>query len=196
MASVSVSYLYRFGPFVLDSRRRTLSRSDSPVFLTPKAFDVLIFLVQNPNRLVTKEELLHAVWGDTFVEEGNLTQYISHIRKALGDNSEETRLIVTIARKGYQFAADVAVATAVDTAMQAAVQVSAESSVASRQPPIGARADEAVPKAPWHWRKAELVGASAVLLAVVCFASWRHFRGATPQRSQKIMLAVLPFQNL
>lgn len=53
--------LYRFGQFVLDSRRRTLSRADSPVFLTPKAFDVLSFLVQNPNRLVTKEELLQAV---------------------------------------------------------------------------------------------------------------------------------------
>ena len=83
MASVSVSYLYSFGPFVLDSRKRTLSRADSPVFLTPKAFDVLLFLVQNPNRLVTKEELLRAVWGDTFVEDGNLTQYISHLRKAL-----------------------------------------------------------------------------------------------------------------
>src|SRR5277367_2832980 len=102
--------LYRFDQFVLDPARRALSRDDSPVSLTPKAFDVLLFLVQNPNRLVTKEELLQAVWGDTFVEEGNLTQYISHLRKAFGDNSEETRLIVTIARKGYQFAARVTLA--------------------------------------------------------------------------------------
>jgi DNA-binding winged helix-turn-helix (wHTH) protein len=117
--------VYSFGQFVLDSRKRTLSRADSPVSLTPKAFDVLLFLAQNPNRLVTKEELLQAVWGDTFVEEGNLTQYISHLRKALGDNSEDTRLIVTIARKGYQFTVDVTVAEAADTAKQAAVQVSA-----------------------------------------------------------------------
>src|ERR1700733_8526849 len=94
---------FRFGQFVLDPGGRTLSCADSPVPLTPRAFDVLLFLVQNPNRLVTKEELLQAVWGGTFVEEGNLTQYISHLRKALGDNSEEARLIVTIARKGYQF---------------------------------------------------------------------------------------------
>ncbi len=87
-----MSNLYRFGQFVLDPARRTLSRADSPVSLTPKAFDVLLFLAQNPNRLVTKEELLQAVWGDTFVEEGNLTQYISHLRKALGDNSEDTPL--------------------------------------------------------------------------------------------------------
>src|ERR1700736_2997464 len=105
-----MSRLYQFGQFALDSRRRTLSRADSPISLTPKAFDVLLFLAQNPNRLVTKEELLQAVWGHTFVEEGNLTQYIYNLRKALGDNSEDARLIVTIARKGYQFTADLPVA--------------------------------------------------------------------------------------
>src|ERR1700734_2611035 len=107
-----MSDFYRFGQFVLDPGRRPLSRADSPVSLPPKAFDVLFFLLQNPNRLVTKEELLQAVWGDTFVEDGILTQYISHLRKALGDNSEDARLIVTIARRGYQFAGDVTVTQA------------------------------------------------------------------------------------
>src|SRR5262249_44627524 len=102
-SSPAGGYLYSFGPFVLDSRRRTLFHDDSPVSLTPKAFDLLLFLAQNPNRLVTKEELLQAVWGDRFVEEGNLTQYISHLRKALSDDSADRRLIVTVARKGYQF---------------------------------------------------------------------------------------------
>src|SRR5713226_2932085 len=189
--------LYRFGQFALDSRKRTVSRADSPVSLTPKAFDVLLFLVQNPNRLVTKEELLQAVWGDTFVEEGNLTQYISHLRKALGDNSEDTRLIVTIARKGYQFTADVTVAEAADTAKQAAVQVPPpESSLADIQPALESPANEAVPKAPRRWRRAAFVCTSAVLLVIVGFASWRHFRAITPAKSQKIMLAVLPFENL
>src|ERR1700759_2005088 len=114
-----MSELYGFGEFMLDPRRRTLSRAGSGVSLTPKAFDVLLFLVQNPNRLVTKEELLQSVWGDAFVEEGNLTQYISHLRKALGDNAEDTRLIVTIARKGYQFTGDVAVAETEENAKQA-----------------------------------------------------------------------------
>src|ERR1700690_512022 len=107
-----MSDVYCFGEFVLDPRRRTLTRSDSSISLTPKAFDVLLFLIQNPNRLVTKEELLQAVWGGTIVEEGNLTQYISHLRKALADNSEDARLIVTIARKGYQFTARVTVVAA------------------------------------------------------------------------------------
>src|ERR1700681_752226 len=106
--------LYCFGPYVLDSKRRTLHCDKSPIPITPKAFDVLLFLAQNPNRLITKDELLKAVWGDAFVEEGNLTQYISHLRKALGDNSEETRLIVTISRKGYQFTARVTVPEAED----------------------------------------------------------------------------------
>ena len=92
---------YHFGQFVLDPGRRTLSRPDSSVSLTPKAFDVLLSLAQNPNRPVTKEELLQAVWGDTVVEEGNLAQYVWHLRKALGDDSENPRLIVTLARKGY-----------------------------------------------------------------------------------------------
>src|SRR6266478_5055090 len=136
-SSLADGYLHRFSQFALDSRKRTVSRADSPVSLTPKAFDVLLFLVQNPNRLVTKEELLLAVWGETFVEEGNLTQYISHLRRALGDNSEDARMIVTIARKGYQFTANVTVAEAGDTPIQAAVQVStADSSLADTQPAL------------------------------------------------------------
>jgi TolB-like protein/DNA-binding winged helix-turn-helix (wHTH) protein len=187
-------YVYRFGEFALDSRKRTLSRAESPVSLTAKAFDVLLFLAQHPNRLVTKEELLQAVWGDTFVEEGNLAQYISHLRKALGDVSEDARLIVTIARKGYQFTADVTVTKAADSAKQAAVQVStADGSPA--QSGIENPAAEAVSRDPRHWQKAVIVGASAVVVVIVSLASWRLF-GSMTARSQKIMLAVLPFQNL
>src|ERR1700693_369948 len=129
-----MSDLYCFGQFVLDPGRRTLSRADSPVSLTPKAFDVLLFLVQNPNRLVSKEELLQAGWAATFVEEGNLKQYIAHLRKALGDNAEDTRLIVTIARKGYQFTGDVTVAEAADIAKHATLRAAATetSKVAAR----------------------------------------------------------------
>jgi len=196
-SSPADGYLYRFGQFVLDSRKRTLSRTDSPVPLTAKAFDVLLFLAQHPNRLVTKEELLKAVWGDTFVEEGNLAQYISHLRKALGDVSEHARLIVTIARKGYQFTPDVTVAETADTATQAEVQVStAERSLADIQSALRSPAVEAAPKAPRRWWKAAVVGASVVLLGVVGFASWRHFARMTSPSPQKIMLAVLPFENL
>jgi TolB-like protein/DNA-binding winged helix-turn-helix (wHTH) protein len=196
-----MSHLYRFGQFALDSWKRTLSRADSRVSLTPKAFDVLLFLAQNPNRLVTREELLHAVWGDTFVEEGNLTQHISLLRKALGDNSEDTRLIVTIARKGYQFTGDVTVAKAADTAKQAAVQVpTSKGSLADMQPVLGSPPDEVVveaaSKAPKHWRNAATLAALTVVLAAGTYTSWRHFSRTTTTPSNKIMLAVLPFENL
>jgi TolB-like protein/DNA-binding winged helix-turn-helix (wHTH) protein/Tfp pilus assembly protein PilF len=187
----------RFGQFVLDTRKRTLSRGDSPVFLTPKAFDVLIFLVQNPNRLVTKEELLQAVWGNTFVEEGNLTQYISHLRKALGDNSEDTRLIVTIARKGYQFTANVvAVAELGDISKRTDVRIPTTEGRQTDISPVEFPAEEAAPKVQKPWRRAAVVAVSAVILVGVAYISWRHFRAITPPKSERILLAVLPFQNL
>src|SRR5580704_9430766 len=145
---VPTGNIYRFGEFLLDPARRTLSRADSPVSLTPKAFDVLLHLAQNPNRLVTKEELLKAVWGDTIVEEGNLTQYISHLRKALGDNSEDTRLIVTIARKGYQFTARVTVDEAADTAKHATLQVAATETSKTDLRPVEFSSKENVTKSP------------------------------------------------
>src|SRR5277367_5732180 len=145
---IPTNNLYRFGQFVLDPDKRILLRADSPVFLTPKAFDVLLFLVQNPNRLVTKDELLQAVWGDTFVEEGNLTQYISHLRKALGDNAEDTRLIVTIARKGYQFTARVTVAEAVDIAKHPVLQGAATETSKTDARPVEFPTNEKVSQSP------------------------------------------------
>src|SRR5215472_12942090 len=90
--------LYHFGPYVLDPRRRTLSRSGLPVSLTPKAFDLLVFFAQNPNRVITKDELLKAVWADSFVEEGNLTQNVFLLRKMLGQQSEDSGLILIFDR--------------------------------------------------------------------------------------------------
>jgi eukaryotic-like serine/threonine-protein kinase len=168
-----MSNLYTFGHFVLDPGRRTLSRADCPVSLTPKAFDVLLFLAQNPNRLVTKGELLQAVWGDTFVEEGNLTQYISHLRKALGENSEDARLIVTIARKGYQFTGRVTeVAEAADIAKHATLQAAATETSKTDARPVEVPGNEKVTKsAPPALRMRKRLAAAA-LLAVVAAAFW------------------------
>jgi DNA-binding winged helix-turn-helix (wHTH) protein/Tol biopolymer transport system component len=96
--------LLSFDEFGLDLRRRVLTRHEEPVVLTPKAIDVLAFLVLNPGRVVTKEELLQAVWSDSFVEENNLPKYISQLRHALG---EKSHLIVTVPGRGYQFTAHV-----------------------------------------------------------------------------------------
>src|SRR5712672_1635954 len=170
-----MSDLYRFGQFVLNPGRRTLSRADSPVSLTPKAFDVLLFLAQNPNRLVTKDELLQAVWGDTFVEEGNLKQYIWHLRKALGDNSEDPRLIVTIARKGYQFTAPVTVvAEAGDIAKHATLQTAATETSKTDARPVEFPTKENVTKSPPARLRLRRWFGAAALLAVIAAAFWLY----------------------
>lgn len=172
-----MSDLYHFGQFVLDPGRRRLSRADSAVALTPKAFDVLLFLAQNPNRLVTKEELLQAVWGDTIVEEGNLTQYISHVRKALGDNnSEDTRLIVTIARKGYQFTQRVTVvAEAADIAEHATLQPLATETSKTDARSAEFPAKEKVTKSPPPGLRLGKWFAAAASLAVIAAAFWLYW---------------------
>jgi TolB-like protein/DNA-binding winged helix-turn-helix (wHTH) protein/Tfp pilus assembly protein PilF len=100
---------YIFEDFQIDSARRLLiRRSDGePITLTHKAFQVLLLLVENGGRLVTKSDLMAEVWSDTFVEEGNLTQTISVLRKTLGENPGEHRFIVTESGKGYRFVAPV-----------------------------------------------------------------------------------------
>jgi TolB-like protein/DNA-binding winged helix-turn-helix (wHTH) protein len=193
-----MSRSYHFGDFALDPRRRLLTRAGLSVVLTSKAFDLLHFLVQNPNRLITKEELLQAVWGDAFVEDGNLTQYVSHLRKALGDNNtDNARLIVTIARKGYQFTSDVTFIETPDVDKAAPGQVlRIESSPTDAQRVLRDSTDVPAAKRPKHWWKIAAAGICAACLAVVCVAPWKRFGEKTTLSSQKSMLAVLPFENL
>ena len=188
-----MSNRYYFEQFVLDPAKRTLSRADSAVSLTPKAFDVLLFLVQNPNRLVTKEELLQAVWGDTFVEEGNLTQYISHLRKALDHNSEDSRLIVTIARKGYQFTERVTVvADAADLAKHATPQAAVTELLKTDARPVEFPAQEKVSKSPSpRLRLREWLAAAALLIVIVAafWLYWGYRRRVMLSATDTIVLA-------
>jgi len=94
---------YRFDVFTLDLARRRLLRDNRPVPLKPKAFDLLVALVESRGRVVTKEELLERVWPNQFVEEGNLTVHMSAVRKALGDRKGEARFVETIPGQGYSF---------------------------------------------------------------------------------------------
>lgn len=99
---------YAFGTYELLPAKRALLRDHRPVLLTPKGFDTLLFLVEHRDRVVTKDELLHEVWKDVVVEEGNLTQQIFLLRKALEDSADGQQCIATIQRVGYRFVADVA----------------------------------------------------------------------------------------
>jgi len=101
------SRLYEFGSFRIDTVERVLFRDGEPVPLTPKVFDILLMLIENAGHVVEKDRLMIAIWPDSFVEEGNLTQNISTLRKALGEGENGHECIQTIARRGYRFVASV-----------------------------------------------------------------------------------------
>ena len=98
---------YEFGPFILDTVQHLLLKGQEPVTLTPKTYDALLVLVRNSGRMLSKEELMAALWPESFVEESNLTQQVSMIRKALGESPGQDRYIVTVPGRGYRFAAQV-----------------------------------------------------------------------------------------
>src|SRR5271155_5729736 len=99
--------MYEFGAFSIDPEERLLTRDGTALSLTPKVFDTLLYLVRNPGRILTKDELLKEIWPDTFVEEVNLAVNISTLRKVLGENPQDGRYIATVAGRGYRFVADV-----------------------------------------------------------------------------------------
>ncbi len=98
---------YEFGPFRIDMERYLLLRDGEPISLSPKVFETLLFLVQNRGRVGKKDEIINSVWPDTFVEESNLAQNVFLLRKALGEEKNEHRYIVTIPGVGYRFVAPV-----------------------------------------------------------------------------------------
>src|SRR5215212_7563828 len=101
------NHLYEFGPFRLDPVRRRLLRDGEPVALTPKAFETLLVLVQQSGKTVEKDDLMRRVWPDASVEENNLNQNITALRKCLGDSRQASRYIATIPGLGYRFVAEV-----------------------------------------------------------------------------------------
>jgi len=98
---------YRFKSFLLNVSERQLLDRDNTVPLTPKSFDTLVYLVVRAGHLVEKEELMKAVWPDSFVEDGNLSRTIHDLRRALGQDKNGNKFIETIPTKGYRFVAEV-----------------------------------------------------------------------------------------
>ena len=105
--SEQIKHFYEFGPFRLDPLKRRLMRDGEPVRLTPKALELLLVLVEASGRTVEKDELLEKVWAGTIVEENNLNQNITALRKSLGDSRQDSQYIATIPGIGYRFVADV-----------------------------------------------------------------------------------------
>lgn len=103
--SSRVPRTYNFGPFIVDVGERALRRDGVLVPLAPKAFEVLLALIECRGRVVGKEELLRRVWAGAFVEESNLTQSVYLLRRALGGGANEHQYVVTVPRRGYKFTA-------------------------------------------------------------------------------------------
>ncbi|MBI1765238.1 MAG: PD40 domain-containing protein [Acidobacteria bacterium] len=101
------NHLYEFGAFRLEVAEQRLTHRGAVVPLSPKLFDALLLLVENHGRLLEKDELIRTLWPDSFVEEGNLTHYISQLRKALGADANGQSLIETVPKRGYRFVAPV-----------------------------------------------------------------------------------------
>jgi TolB-like protein/DNA-binding winged helix-turn-helix (wHTH) protein/Flp pilus assembly protein TadD len=201
-----MSDLYRFEEFVLDPKKRTLSWEGSPVHLTPKAFDILLFLVRNPNRVVSKQELMKAVWPDTFVEESNLTFNVSQLRKSLAERPPDDRLIVTLARQGYQFTGDVTVADGVES-LAPASSTGLEPRVATATPlPAQGVGPPGPPTGPapgalalahaTRWRSWAIAGGLSVIVLVASYLGWRRSRPPALPAQPATRLAVLPCLNL
>src|ERR1700689_4394777 len=101
--------IFQFGEFQVDATARTLRRETGIVTLNRRAFAVLLYLVQNPGRVLTRDELLKNAWPDTFVDENSLAQGISALRRALEEKPGDNSYIVTLPGRGYQFVSPVQV---------------------------------------------------------------------------------------
>src|SRR5437016_4626092 len=106
--SQSPNHFYEFSSFRLEPGKRQLLCNGVRVSLPPKAFDTLLILIQNGGQAVKKDDLIKQVWPDSFVDENNLNQYVSLLRKRLGGDSKGEAFIETVPRFGYRFVADVA----------------------------------------------------------------------------------------
>ncbi|MEP7149764.1 MAG: tetratricopeptide repeat protein [Acidobacteriota bacterium] len=170
---------YKFNEFAVDAARRLLVRRGGEVVsLTPKVFDLLLYLVRNPGRTIEKDEIMSAVWPETIVEESNLTQNISILRRSLGETRGENEFIATVPGMGYRFVAEVEGGSAPLDSKAAGV---------STQVPEPRRRIPIVPLA---------IGAG-LLIAVIAAAAYVYlgrYRSVTAEQTR--VLAILPFKPL
>lgn len=185
MLTGSAKELYEFDGFRVDANRHLLLRDGQAVNLAPRAFNMLLALIRQRGEVLAKDELMRQLWPDSVVEENNLTVIISALRKALGENPQQHRYIVTIPGRGYSFVADV---KEVSGALPEATLPVAEAHL---------------PVEPQHaarFSSRQIVLATlAVLLSglAVAVAVWFFVRSRSPIAELPVKtIAVLPFKNL
>jgi TolB-like protein/DNA-binding winged helix-turn-helix (wHTH) protein len=188
-----------FGAFELDLTTGELRSTEAPdpnhrVLLREQVFQVLRILLEREGKIVTREEIKGRLWpADTVVDfERSTNATIKTLRRALGDSADNPRYIETLARRGYRLIPPV---EHLESVPATALEKDREQREQSA-PEMSENAARVQRQVNPHWWNAALVLASAVILVGAGYISWRHFRVITPPKSEKIMLAVLPFENL
>jgi DNA-binding winged helix-turn-helix (wHTH) protein/TolB-like protein len=200
---LEVNHLYQFCTFRFDPENHLLESEGNPISLTPKAFEILLVLVQNGSRLTTKEELMRKVWPDSFVEEANLTVNISALRRNLGETPDGQQYIETVPRKGYRFAVPVSQLSVNNHAAGLPLVAGANppqvalvprpDSLTGNQPISGNVQEDR------RWLRSTVMTLGLITIFVLAALGYRAYRNkSNPRQRSQIprRLAVLPFQNL
>jgi TolB-like protein/DNA-binding winged helix-turn-helix (wHTH) protein/cytochrome c-type biogenesis protein CcmH/NrfG len=188
-----------FGAFELDLTTGELRSTETPdpnhkVLLREQVFQVLRMLLEREGKIVTREEIKSRLWANDAVVDfdHSINATIKTLRRALGDSADNPRYIETLARRGYRLMLPIQYS---DSAPRTAVEKDREQHEQSAAE-MNENAARVLPQLKTDWWKAALMLVSAVILVGAGYISWRHFRATESTRSDKIRLAVLPFQNL
>jgi eukaryotic-like serine/threonine-protein kinase len=168
--------LYEFGPFRVDPEKEILLRGGDPIPLTPKTFQILLVLVRHSREVVTKDDLMKAVWPDTFVEEANLSRNIFMLRKALGESPQDHRYVVTVPGRGYRLAESVRLVPEHELSIVAANHSKVQVQVSETKS--------------WGW-----VGVAVILLLVAAAGAARFFLHRATVLTEKDTVVLADFDN-
>jgi TolB-like protein/DNA-binding winged helix-turn-helix (wHTH) protein/Tfp pilus assembly protein PilF len=201
-ANIAEESVIRFDIFELGLKSGELRRAGSPVKLQPQPFKVLAFLAAHAGQMVTREEIQREIWGDeTFVDyEQGVNFCIKQIRGALGDDAQAPRYIETLPRRGYRFIASVESLTLENGHAATAPPETVVRPLEAAVSPPGAAPETVTASAPQTQKRSPLIvalaAAAAIFLLVAGYVIWpgREKKASSP--AGKIMLAVLPFENL
>ena len=187
--------VYEFEDFRLDAADRVLLRNGEALPLTPKVFDTLLYLVRNHGKVLGKDDLISAIWPDSFVTENNLSQNISTLRQLLGERPGVNHYIVTVPGRGYRFAVDVRTVTDAGSGPEAEKGPSSDADTGN--PNIGT-SDE-LGLHPAKRKRTVPVSLIVVVLIAVCLSIAIFYflpRTTSPSAKQVRKIAVLPFKTL
>ena len=178
---------YEFGDFRVDLSGRTLLRRDGqPLLLTPRVFDTLLYLIQHAGSVLGKDELMAAIWSGRVVEENNLSQNISTLRRVLGDGEGASRYILTVPGQGYRFVGEV---------REVAATQYPPASADTAPPAVAAGAPQSKTRLRRSWMAATVLLVAALAVIAVALRPWHRPAPQIPVAPTRT-IAVLPFKSL